>query len=57
MEKDQQIVLIPSFVGEFSTDYPLMMAAACMAIVPMIMTFFFFQRNFIEGIAITGLKN
>ncbi|HIE48182.1 TPA: carbohydrate ABC transporter permease, partial [Candidatus Bipolaricaulota bacterium] len=38
------------------TEYPLLMAAATMAIVPVLILFFFTQRQFIQGIARTGLK-
>jgi multiple sugar transport system permease protein len=47
---------VASFVGEFTTDYPLMMAAATMAVAPLIAVFVVLQRYFIEGIALTGLK-
>ncbi|GAB1154554.1 carbohydrate ABC transporter permease [Paenibacillus illinoisensis] len=48
---------VASFVGEFSTEYPLMMAAAFMALLPLIVIFLFLQRFFIEGIALTGVKS
>ncbi|MFC4103367.1 carbohydrate ABC transporter permease [Paenibacillus xanthanilyticus] len=48
---------VASFVGEFSTDYPLMMAAACMAVLPLIVLFAALQRYFIQGIALTGMKS
>ncbi|MBC7092602.1 carbohydrate ABC transporter permease [Candidatus Bipolaricaulota bacterium] len=44
------------FMMEMGTDYPLLMAAATMAIVPILILFFFAQRQFIQGIARTGLK-
>lgn len=47
---------VASFVGEFATDYPLMMAAATMAVAPLIVMFVLLQRYFIQGIALTGLK-
>ncbi|MFC4776881.1 carbohydrate ABC transporter permease [Paenibacillus sp. GCM10023252] len=48
---------VASFVGEFSTEYPLMMAAACMAIAPLILLFTLFQRYFVAGIALSGMKS
>lgn len=48
---------VASFVGEFSTEYPLMMAAAFMALLPLIVIFLLLQRFFIEGIALTGIKS
>lgn len=44
------------FMDEMGTEYPLLMAAATMAIVPVLILFFFTQRQFIQGIARTGLK-
>ncbi|MBV6712186.1 carbohydrate ABC transporter permease [Paenibacillus chitinolyticus] len=48
---------VSSFVGEFSTEYPLMMAAACMAVLPLLLLFLFFQKYFVQGIALTGIKS
>ncbi|MFC7679698.1 carbohydrate ABC transporter permease [Paenibacillus sp. GCM10028914] len=47
---------ISSFQGQHSTDYPLLMAGAVMAIMPIIILFIFLQRYFIEGIAMNGIK-
>lgn len=47
---------ISSFQGQHATDYPLLMAAAVMATIPVILIFIFFQRYFIEGIAMSGIK-
>lgn len=49
-------VAIASFTGEYMTDYPSMMTAAFMSIIPLILIYLFFQRYFIEGIALTGIK-
>ena len=38
------------------TDWNLLMAASSMVIAPVIVLFFFTQRLFVQGIAITGLK-
>lgn len=38
------------------TDWNLLMAASTMVIAPMVILFFFTQKQFIQGIAITGLK-
>lgn len=37
-------------------DYPLIMAATTMSLIPMIIIYLFAQRYFIEGIAVTGTK-
>ncbi|ANS77161.1 sugar ABC transporter ATP-binding protein [Paenibacillus yonginensis] len=38
------------------TDYPLIMAATTMSLIPIIIIYLFAQRYFIEGIAVTGTK-
>lgn len=40
-----------AFVGEFSSDWTAMAAAASISILPMIVVFLLFQRYFIEGLA------
>ena len=47
---------IASFQGEYATEYPLLMAGALMASLPLILIFIFLQRYFIEGITMTGMK-
>ena len=47
---------LASIRGQFFTDYPLLMAASFIAMVPMIILYLLFQRQFIEGIAMTGTK-
>ena len=42
--------------GEFNTDYGMLMTGAAVAALPMIAVFFAFQRQFIEGIRIGGVK-
>ena len=42
--------------GQYTTDYPAQMAGAVMAVIPMIVLFFIFQKQFIEGVAHTGVK-
>lgn len=41
---------------EAGAEYHILMAASCLAILPVVILFFFVQRFFIEGIARTGLK-
>ncbi|MFW6361155.1 MAG: carbohydrate ABC transporter permease, partial [Spirochaetota bacterium] len=40
-----------AFVGEFSSDWAAMAAAASISILPMMLVFLLFQRYFIEGLA------
>lgn len=49
-------VMISTFQSQYSTSYGLMMAASVLSILPIILLFFFMQRNFVEGITMTGLK-
>lgn len=44
------------FIGQYTQQWNLLMAAACVTIIPMIAVFFFAQRYFIEGITFSGLK-
>lgn len=43
--------------GQFTTNYPQLMAGAVIAIIPMAVLFLIFQKQFVEGIATTGSKN
>ena len=47
---------LSSLKGLNDTRYPIMMAGATLAMVPMMVIYLVFQRQFIEGIALTGLK-
>lgn len=42
--------------GQYVSNYPELMAASLIACVPMIVLYFIFQRQFIEGIATSGGK-
>ena len=42
--------------GQFSANYPELMAASLISCVPMIVIYLLFQRHFIEGIATSGGK-
>ncbi len=42
--------------GQFGNNYPQIMAGALMAVVPMIVLYLIFQKQFIEGIATSGGK-
>lgn len=42
--------------GEFNTDYGMLMTGAAVAALPMMLVFFVFQRYFVEGIRIGGVK-
>ena len=40
----------------FTTNFPVLMAGSLLAMLPMIVLYLFFQRQFIEGVAMTGGK-
>lgn len=42
--------------GQFISNYPELMAASVLAIVPMVVLYLIFQRQFVEGIATSGGK-
>lgn len=44
------------FKGQEASDWNLLMAAATGAVLPIVVVFFFTQKLFIQGIALTGLK-
>jgi multiple sugar transport system permease protein len=44
------------FSSEIGTRYELLMAASVLAIIPVLVLFFFTQKQFIQGVARTGLK-
>ncbi len=45
------------FTDEAGTDWHLLMSASVMATLPLLLVFFFAQRQFMEGVAMTGLKD
>lgn len=42
--------------GQFQSNYPELMAASLLACLPMIVIYFIFQKQFIEGVATSGGK-
>ncbi len=44
------------FSRQWWTNYGLVMAGATVSVIPILIVFFIFQRHFIEGIVLTGLK-
>lgn len=47
---------LSSLNGQFSTNYPVLMAGSFLAMVPMVVLYLIFQKQFIEGVAMTGGK-
>ena len=46
---------LATFQGAHQTEWPLLMAANVMSLVPMLAIFFLAQRYFIRSVAATGL--
>lgn len=44
------------FVGQHQTEWGILMAASVLMMLPMILIFFFFQKYFIKGFTMSGLK-
>ncbi len=42
--------------GQYSNNYPQLMAASLLACIPMIVLYLVFQKQFIEGVAQSGIK-
>lgn len=47
---------LASLQGQFSSNYPQLMAGSMLAIWPMLIIFIVFQKRFVQGIASTGSK-
>lgn len=47
---------LAAFRGQNRTQWDLMMAAATVVTMPIVIIFFFAQKQFIQGIALTGMK-
>ncbi|WMJ90416.1 carbohydrate ABC transporter permease [Anaerocolumna sp. MB42-C2] len=50
-------LLLNFFKGTYATNYPLLMAGTVISILPVLIVYMFFQKQIIQGIAITGMKN
>jgi multiple sugar transport system permease protein len=49
-------LLLNSFRGLYTSSWPLVMAASVISVLPVLVVYIVFQRYFIEGIALSGLK-
>lgn len=43
-------------IGAFSTNYPLLMALTLFSVIPMVLAFLFAQKQLVQGVATTGMK-
>jgi multiple sugar transport system permease protein len=44
------------FVGQYQTEWGLLMAASLLMMIPMVLIFFFFQKYIIQGFTMSGIK-
>ena len=56
MEKMTLGPALSTLQGQYTTEYPMQMGGAVLAVVPLIVIFFLFQKQFIEGVAQSGIK-
>ncbi len=57
MDKQVLAVALNMFRGQYgNTNYQHMMAVALLVLMPVLLVFFFGQRLFVRGIALTGIK-
>ncbi len=51
-----QLGIKNTFIGQYSTEYGLLMAASVVSLIPVLIVFLILQKYFVEGIANTGIK-
>src|SRR5690606_16260392 len=49
-------LMVASFQGLYSSNWSLLMAAAAVALIPVLIIYIAAQRYFIQGITLTGMK-
>lgn len=47
---------LQTFIGQYSTDYAMIMTGSVLSVLPILVVFLFGQRYFIQGIATSGMK-
>jgi raffinose/stachyose/melibiose transport system permease protein len=47
---------LQNFIGPRSANYPQMMAALTIAIIPVLVTYFVFQKSLIQGMSAGAVK-
>lgn len=55
-EKNTLSLGLQQFMSQYSVEWSKLMAAATIFVVPVILCFAIFQKNFVQGIATSGLK-
>lgn len=44
------------FIGQYSSEYGLIMAGSVISLIPVLIVFLALQKYFVEGIATSGVK-
>ena len=47
---------IKMFIGQYATEYGLVMAASVLSLIPVLVIFLLGQKQFVQGIASSGIK-
>ena len=47
---------LANYIGQYQSNWPLLMAGATVAILPVALVYVFFQRYFVAGVAAAGVK-
>lgn len=56
MEKKPLMVGLYAFMGQYNTEWTLLMAASLMVMAPVVIVFILGQRYFVKGIVLSGMK-
>ena len=56
MDKETLPVGLSLFNGQYVSNHGGIFAAATIAVVPVLVVYLLFQRQFVEGIALSGIK-
>jgi len=56
LKKQTLPVGLQAFNQQYNTDYAMLMAGSVLAILPILILFIAFQRYFVQGITVTGLR-
>ena len=49
-------IALSTLNGQYTTNFPVLMAGSLLAMIPMVILYLLFQKQFIQGIAMTGGK-
>jgi len=49
-------VALKNFIGKYYTNYGALFASTTLSVIPVLVVYLFFQKRFIEGVAMSGIK-